>query len=503
MFGMNVDEFLNHNTSGGGSRNGFLHNWKSDRTFTAWLHRRIGITPVWFHPWPKSDHVEDRETKRSTLKTWTTKWGCWEREQVLQKQRFRDNEGNRELPPEICPECLLNAWLEEQVDAGAIDWREPIFRFPADAGDKILRAGGMYGAFNRKDNTEDELKELAEIGITQKDAWMHSMLAMCKYLVAVVSDRDPGAGVQLDYMTPALADRMKKAIRDEIKRAGRDKSKGDPSVRPYPFEWSFDERASFDKKYDVVALTEQPTQEVLDLISGEPPDISRLVAKGNIGQLRSEMEQYALIELPFDELFAKAEARARAENANVDAEAARREFETGSRGPTHDVRTREPVKPKETTAVDRVIAKAAAKKEAAAKPIAKVDPKTASEPTLKEAQKGQDWVSGDSPAATDDDDVLRCDHCDTEMADTDLKCGECGTEYENLDGEFRIAARPCMKCKAIVPIPAGDERVICPKDATIHTVGTWEVWEAPAEVPTRRRTRTAKPTEAKPTAARR
>jgi hypothetical protein len=88
-------------------------------------------------------------------------------------------------------------------------------------------------------------------------------------------------------------------------------TEGHPLRTPYAIRWMYQpEEAEFNKKYRALAMPRLAyTDEIRALIEESPaPDISNLIGRGDIATLRASMEEHALIKLPFDRIFAAAEA---------------------------------------------------------------------------------------------------------------------------------------------------------------------------------------------------
>jgi hypothetical protein len=221
------------------------------------------------------------------------------------------------------------------------------------------------------------------------------------------------------------------------------KEKGDPTKNPYPFEFLYDEAKSFSDKYDVVAL-ENPEggvpESILNLISGDPPDLSELVAPSNCLAFRAQVEAHLCegVDFPLDDIFAPAKARGlMTPPASPPKDA--------SRGRAPEVGRSEPTSPKPPPAQPRTAASAKA-------PPAKAP---------------------DPPAASDDG--YQCDHCDADMEKGALVCG-CGATYDEETGAMN--GRPCLNeaCKgkdadgtpAAVAIVGEGPRFICASCGTVH-----------------------------------
>lgn len=434
MRGMSLDDFLEH-SAGGGTRGNFLKNWRKSEPakIIVWLHLSVGLGFArWAHNWPRTVIREDRDTGKARREIWGGTWVCHENELVLRKQRFRDENDERELPPVVCPLCKTIEVVRRMVREGEIDWTEPVFRFRGDDSerDMIIRAGGIYNAFSRRDLTAAEKGELRRAGIRPSEAWRENAIARCQYTFAVVDQENPEDGVQITDEAEALGNALKRVLRDKIEEIGREK--GNPLRNPYPFLWEYRADEPFEKKYRVVPKTTiELTDEIRELISGEPPDLSGHLKPGNVATLRSEMEEACLIEgFPFDEIFAEAESR------------------IGKHDPSTRDRDEEDVDEEESIDFDPE------KYEREAKPS---KPSKPSKPEPSE-------------------ELYVCDVCDFDgLRETDVVCPKCGSEY-NEDGE--VTSRPCANCKALVSLSeATGGMVRCGECATNHDVETWEVVE--------------------------
>lgn len=446
MRGMSLDDFLDH-SAGGGSRGNFLKNWRkpkdgSEPKIIVWLHLAVGLGFArWAHNWPRIVVREDRDTGEARREVWGGTWVCHESELVLRKQRFRDDDDKREVPPVVCPLCKTIEVVRDMVNEGDLDWTDPIFRFAGTdrEHDTVIRAGGIYNAFSRRDLTVEEKGELRKAGIRPSEAWRENAIARCQYTFAIVDHDHPEEGVQITDEAEALGNAMKRVLRDKIEEIGREK--GNPLRNPYPFLWEYREAESFEKKYRVVPKTAiECTEEVRALISGDPPDLSGHLKPGNIATLRSEMEQACLIDgFPFDEVFGAAESV----KGDDDAADESTDFDPDKlEGRTPEV-------------------------------------------------KGKPEPEGDD---TDPDDLYVCDVCDfDELKATDVQCPKCGAVY---DEDGNVESRPCSKCKAQVALAdqskggqTVDGKAVCPSCATVHDAATWEVVEPAAKGKKRRSTK--------------
>lgn len=439
--GMGLDEFLGH-SAGSVTRGNFLKKWRKGDPpkILVWLHLSIGLGFArWSHNWPRIVVREDRDTGEPRREVWGGQWVCHENELVLRKQRFRDDDDEREVPPVTCPMCLAIEAVRRMVREGELDWTTPIFKFKGSDSehDTVIHAGGIYNAFGRRDLSVEEKGELRKAGIRPSEAWRENATARCQYTFAIVDNDHPEDGVQITDEAEALGNAMKSVLRDKLEEVGIEK--GNPLRNPYPFLWEYREAESFEKKYRVVPKTMiECTDEIRELISAPPPDLSSHLAPGNIATLRTDMEQACLIDnFPFDEVFGPAEKAA------------------GE-------------------------AKKAAGDDDGADDDADFDP---------EKLEGDDDAEGEEGA----EELYVCDVCDfDEMKESDTQCPKCGACY---DEEGEVESRPCAKCKSQIMLAeqVQGDKAICAECGAIHSVADWSVAE-PAKKATKRRS--AKSTKA-------
>lgn len=468
--GMSIDEFLDHSTGGGG-RSNFLGNWrkKDPPKITVWLHTQAGFVARWVHNWPRIVVRQDKDTGDTRREVWGGQWVCHERELILRKQRFRDENDVREYPPEVCPLCKTIEIIRSAVATGELSWVEPVFKFTGDNDEHeyIITAGGLYNAFAAKDLTPAQKGEMRRAGIKASEAWRENAIARCQYTFVVVDNAHPENGVQLTDEAEALGNAMKRAIRDKIDELGGGEDgrlKGNPLRNPYPFLWEYREQEMFEKRYRVVPMSSVPlTDEIRALIDEEPPDLAAHARPGNIKALRADMEKAALVDLPWDDIFGEAERRAGIDDAdgfgNAEPGAAVDKKEDDFPPSWNEPTTPAATKPGRTP-------------EVSSKP--KIAPK-APPPA--------------PPAANEE--LFACDHCGfDQLRATDAECPKCKSTYSE-DG--RLETRPCAACGVQTPANGEGNRTICPKCATIHDTETWQpVNPTPAAAPApARRSRSA------------
>lgn len=314
MSEMNLKEFLGHkaNDFADGS---YLKNWKKAKppVIDVWLHMGAPIASIWQHGIPYIKQRTDRDTQEKTEEVWSGKWTCWEDESILQKQNRRDRDtGLRLAPPTICPVCLLIEWVREQVESGDLDWTKPLFRFEAKDGDPVLiRAGGFYNAYARKEMTAEELASLKKAKVDRRSAWQQNGMAKLSYVFAVVDNDAPDKGVVVTTEPGLLGDRVKEVIHKAMMSAGDET--GNPFRNPYCIRWIHKpDEQEFNKKYDACRMEKiQCDSQMLALIRDtEAPTerIRRVLSKRNPITLRANLEQFCLVKgVPWDALFGRAE----------------------------------------------------------------------------------------------------------------------------------------------------------------------------------------------------
>jgi hypothetical protein len=305
-----LDSFLNHRTRDNTS--GFLKGWKKDPGhITVFLHRKYMPKAVWQHPIPKVTIMEDKNDKSIQVKrVFGGDFVCWEAEDLLKAQYDRDNDGNRTKPPQRCGVCRFVEWVYDAVSSKQIRWTDVLLRFDADdpKETRILRAGGIYGAFGRKDLTADEKSQMREASISPRDAFRDNLYAKGKYIFFVVNADKPGDGVLSTVETSLLGDKVKDVIRDTQDSLGADK--GNPFKNPYAIKWEYDDtpQIAFNKMYRARRIERVPLTEQIDkFISGERPDDSNLTERFNADTVRSMLERACVPALrkvvPWDQLF--------------------------------------------------------------------------------------------------------------------------------------------------------------------------------------------------------
>ncbi len=435
MADLDLEEFLGYeaNSSSGGGK--FLTKWKKRQPaeLRIWLHTRTPFVTLWQHNIPTMRTFEDRDTGETVRKIWGGNFNCLENEAtVLQHQNKRTN-GVRDIPPQICPVCKLLEWVRGEIAAKRINKAQPLFKFEVpllpgeDAADdrsddqlRIISAGPFTDTC--KDPTPQEKIDFRRAGISLMDAWAENGRAKCNFVFRCVDHDNVDDGVQILKETSLVGEKVQQVIRDQMKRQGR--VEGNPLLNPYAFQIEHKPKEKqFQNKYHVLDLSPKTyplTEEIRALIvDTDPPDITRMREHGNVRQLRAQLEQYALVPIPWDELFADSERQ----QANLGEDDAGTEgddsFDYGAN--TEGTAAPEPTAPpKQQVSVPVTVA--------APKPA---DPAPAAPPPTAAAagtrrRKAEPAKPPEPPPEPMGD---PCDDCKAPMKASDTKCGKCGAEY--------------------------------------------------------------------------
>jgi hypothetical protein len=313
MTDLSLEEFMNHDR-GGGASGRFLRGWRklTPPQVDVWLHTKALFAPLWQHNIPQVRTIKDKDTQEEVRVIWSSSFNCLEGKEELEQVRWAYK---GDFHPKICPICRLIEHVRGEVNAGRLKMHQPIFRFDLGDGDeskvKILRAAGMYNGFGVKNLPEKLKKENAAAGVKLTEAWKENAQAKCNYVFAVVDNAHPENGVQVAIETSLLGDKMKAVLRQEKERQG-DSGPWNPLATPYAFRWKHHPSApQFNDKYEALAMPGiKLSEDVRALIADEdPPDLARVKAPGKVRYLQEQLEQYALIDLPWGHLFDAAVAQ--------------------------------------------------------------------------------------------------------------------------------------------------------------------------------------------------
>lgn len=310
----NLQSFLKQRSRLGGGRSNYLKSWKKNyeqtpqgrvARLTFFLSLRQGPVSLWSHGIPE---LRDRKMDdgSSVLEVWNEDVLCLESEEVLLKQHFYDEASNREAPPVICPMCLLQEWVRDQVEREQLDWLQTIFRWQGTREDQIrvIHAGGLFGLFGNKNLSDDDKKAMTtRTGLTQNSAWKESVLARNRWLLTVLDVNNMAAGLQKTSEGSAAGSAVQDLINAELMK---DPELGDPYKHPYAIQLQkWPDNAPSDQ-YKAIRLNTPCTEEVRAALNATPPPIDRDMALPNVALLRSKLEVASQIDIPWDDIFAPA-----------------------------------------------------------------------------------------------------------------------------------------------------------------------------------------------------
>lgn len=318
---LSTNEFQGHQTSA--PRGSFLERAKKWPPVARSQPPVLGVNVVlakgdsiyvlWRHGLPRIQISE----KDGSRMVWGGNFVCHEEERpTLINQFRRDREtGERLHPPQACPICKMVEWCWQQIDAGKLDWLTEVFRFEADIpkDTRVLHAGGLCNIFGKKDLDDEQKKEMKRHGIYQTDAWKEVAWAKANYLFLVADYDHPENGVQIAIEPAGLGEKVRGVISDE--RVSKGEDEGDPQKNPYVIQWTYNPADGVEfGKYHARRIDRMPiTPEIEALISGPLPDVENLLQPFNAIELRAQLEEAALIELPWDEFFGPGQAPAQQE----------------------------------------------------------------------------------------------------------------------------------------------------------------------------------------------
>ncbi len=439
MAELDLEEFLGYeaNSSGGGK---FLTKWKKRQPpeLRIWLHTRTPFVTLWQHNIPQMRVFEDRQTGETVRKIWGGKFNCLENEAaVLQHQNKRQN-GVREIPPQICPLCKMLEWTREQIAAKKLNKAQPLFRFEVpllqgeEEGDRtddqlrVVHAGPFTDTL--KDLTQQEKIDFRKAGISLKDAWADNGRAKCNFVFRCVDHDNLDDGVQILIETSLVGEKVRQVIRDQMKRQG--KLEGNPLLNPYAFQIEHKPKETqFQNKYHVLDLSSKAyplIDQIKELIvATDPPDISRMREPGNVRSLRAQLEQYALIEFPWDELFGPAEAIQANTSSDEEVGPVDEGDDSFDYGALVAAEAAGAVTPIVQASVPVTVAPVVKTETKPVAPVPAVTTAAAPAATGTRRRKAEPVPLPPPPEPMGDP----CDDCGAPMKASDTKCGKCGAEY--------------------------------------------------------------------------
>ena len=384
-----VDEWIDHSPTErrGNFSNDIGSKWKENQgkghgRLILWMHKLRAPAAVWQHDFPTRMEWTDKKTQRPTVAYWGRGHTCFEAEETLAKQYYRDNDGYREHPPEVCPLCKLTEYLYQQIVYENMDPATEVFGFTDctdSVNNRVLHAAPLVGLHAGIKKLPDALKDRLE-AMRIRDAYREKATAECQYVLTVVNHEDVRAGVQLMKTKKSVAEKIQLLRQQRISMLGKEKGDFFKTPRAVVVIYDADAGAKDAKNYYNVMIADEGdfrvTPEIEHLLTSDPPAFGSEYQPFNARKLRALMEHHARIDLPFDEIFGEAEKEQVDVPADLDAPGD--EFPFGAN--------------------------------------AKDDPKpTTREPARQAAPK---------PG------MLPCDNCGKMMMETDAKCPHCGAEYE-------------------------------------------------------------------------
>ena len=327
MPAMTMDQFLKHSSRGSGSRGTFLKDWKETpgRSITVWLHMKVGIMALWRHPWTRvvpreKDGVKSREV-------WMDRLLCFESEEVLKNQHFRDRTtGVRDLPPQVCPHCKMIEHVRQQVVLGRMKLTDPLFKFEGTdpSKTKIFHAGGIWKGFGQKSLTAEDKAAMAAVPpqfggpIFSRDAFKQDSTAKLEYAFCIVDNDDAEKGVQIAVESSMLGQEVQTMIAQAIKQEddgtgrGVGERLGNPLVTPYAIRFEHtkaDEKNPFGA-YQAIRMPKIRIRPAIDKLIREtdPPEgFAKLAEPFNLRTHKALLERHCLVKgMPWDEFFGPA-----------------------------------------------------------------------------------------------------------------------------------------------------------------------------------------------------
>jgi hypothetical protein len=288
-----------------------------------------------------------------------------------------------------------------QVISGAVSWTKPIFRFDHEDPTKtiIIHAAGIYNGFKppKEGFSKEQKLELSKAGISPKKSWGESALAKGEYVFTLVDNKHPDNGIQVSNETSLLGDKVKDVIADRLDSVG--KEAGDPFRNPYAIKFMYNgEEENPQAKYKARALEQVVMTPLIKklIIETDPPDVERMVAPFNQGEMRTYLETHCLLKsVPWDDIFDVAEGDEEHEHEHTNGKSADDDADEGT---TSD----------------------------------------AAEP--------------------EEDDMVACDQCNKPMKATETKCANCGAEYDVEPEEKKEPPPPPKQIKKRSEMKKGEGR---------------------------------------------
>ncbi len=405
-----IDGFLNHSGSTGGGGK-FLKGWKKDGRLYAWLHCQQLPIGLWRHNFPALILKENKDTRRVERHIYGQSDNCWEPEDVLKEQNFRNKDTKqRDKMPTRCPQCRLIELIWQRVNvARDLDFTAPILRFEGADNPKenlVIHAAGIYNGFSTAaiaKFTDAQKEQIAKSGIYLSEAWKENDKASLSYVFTIVNNDKPGEGVQITVEKSSLGDRVKGVINDRIEGAGVEA--GNPTITPYCIEFTFDEKKSMNEMYGARYIERiKLTPEIERLIRSEPPRLDGVLRPFDRKTFRAQLEKHLCVDIDLDWVF----------DVEVDEE------------PEGDESTEFPPREEEP---DDSAEQPSGRPHVVHEETPDPTPPKPAEPPAEAPKTTRKPKPPTVPAIPPEELGDPCDNCKAPMRETDAKCASCGTEY--------------------------------------------------------------------------
>lgn len=337
------------------------------------------------HNFRRVEIVEDGGTPKKKI-LWFP-FVCWEDEKFHQQRRFEKDD-----PPEAktCPACRLIDYFEGRSD---LENDHIIFEFKGSG---------------RGDKREIALIDF--LGHGGGKGFQDNFLAKQEYLIPIIEIDDPTA-VKLAPEKWSLGKALDKRIKNDQQIYGEDEH---PSLKPIGYTFEYDDEA---QKYGVGRLDGfKPSEEIVELWEGEPPDAEPYYRPGNPKTLIEAVRAGSRVDdLPIDDIFGPAlDSWDRDDEEDpalvfppADADEAQEKEAKPQKKP--------PKKPPSKSAPSKATKSSSDKPNGKTKPKKAVKAKPEPEPVESEIV------------------VYECPECGGDWPEDDLKCPKCGAESADDD----------------------------------------------------------------------
>jgi hypothetical protein len=324
-----LDTLIESREKNRGSYGDDVEKWKKREppVLDAWLAGRL----VSFYQHSLPEIVSWKKEDVSFERVFSRQYNCHETDTVSNHQNKRDKAtGLREVPPEVCPDCLLVEWARERIFRGA--WGgdlkegadrvsrsafEPIFVHEAANDDHptVTRAAEFCGLIG--DKTPEAWRAMAKTlnerhraKIVFADAWKAKGKASQVFLFRIVDDSNVAAGVQKLVETSLLGDAVIAVIAATRESKGREK--GDVYRVPYCIRLKHKPKeAQFNRRYEAIRMEEVEINDAIRSLLARPPlDYAPVVAPFSAKAQLAKLQKYCqLKDVPWGQLFDRAIAR--------------------------------------------------------------------------------------------------------------------------------------------------------------------------------------------------